>query len=205
MPVAGGGRCFFDTRGGAQLRWFSSRRFVGGSRVKSTVLALVAFVLASFMLLTGVLVVLPVERAAAESSGYGSDGYFSALTNSAKPIIDNETNTPSSNTATGWANTRRIVFGKRKDATYTQADMYAGASVSSGYKTFAKGKVGSVDKLSPFDNYISANPGYTNKLESATTSVAENEVLLCADDAVTANFKFDTNASGTNSFDSETS
>ncbi|WP_033496213.1 hypothetical protein, partial [Bifidobacterium psychraerophilum] len=76
---------------------------------------------------------------------------------------------------------------------------YGGASVSGGYRTLAKGAVASVPDANAFSQY--GNQAY---LKSATTSVAANEALLWADNTVTADFRFDTNATYSNSFDSAT-
>jgi hypothetical protein len=141
------------------------------------------------ILLTGVLVVLPVDRASADPS-YGPDGYFSTLSAGALPIVDKDNETPGI-AKDGWLNTRRIMFGKQGST-----GTYGGAAVSGGYKTLAKGAVASVANAD-----FGPNSGSS---KSATTSVAANEVLLWADDTVTAGFKFETNASLRNSFDSAT-
>jgi hypothetical protein len=144
--------------------------------------AFVAFVLSLFMLLVGALVVVPVERASADGLELGPDGYFSGLSAGATPVA-----------SSGWASTRRIVFGKQGSM-----GTYGGASVSGGYKTLAKGAVASESGRSFNTSTVPTN----NWTASSTTSVGENEALLWADDVVTAGFKFDTNVSVTNSFDS---
>ncbi|MFT8330609.1 hypothetical protein, partial [Bifidobacterium psychraerophilum] len=68
--------------------------------------------------------------------------------------------------------------------------------MSGGYKTLAKGAVASVP-----DADYGPNLAYTR---SATTSVAANEALLWSDDVVTAAFRFDTNTTIRQSFDSAT-
>jgi fimbrial isopeptide formation D2 family protein len=156
---------------------------------------LIAFTLSMFVLLAGVLVVLPVERAAADSVELGPDGYFSALEDTdgdgqILPVVDSETGTPGTQNANGWINTRRILFGKA-DSSVT----YGGASVSGGYKTLASGAVPSVP-----DADFGINTVYA---KSATTSIDAGEALLWADDVVTAGFLFDTITPYRDSFDSE--
>ncbi|WP_034886700.1 isopeptide-forming domain-containing fimbrial protein [Bifidobacterium psychraerophilum] len=140
--------------------------------------ALVAFGLVLFLLVAEM--VVPVERASAAPVDLGPDGYFSTLGAGALPVASGN-----------WASTRRIVFGKQGST-----GTYGGATVSGGYKTLAKGAVASVP-----DADYGPNLAYTR---SATTSVAANETLLWADDVVTAGFRFDTNATYRNSFDSAT-
>jgi fimbrial isopeptide formation D2 family protein len=158
--------------------------------MKGVVCALVALVLSMFVLLAGVLVVLPVERAAADGLELGPDGYFSEMSAGALPVA-----------SSGWASTRRIVFGKQKDTTAVEdsgGSTYGSHKVSGGYKTLAKGAVASESGRSFNNSTVPTN----NWSASSTTSVAAGEVLLWADDVVTAGFKFDTNASYRNSFDS---
>jgi fimbrial isopeptide formation D2 family protein len=140
--------------------------------------ALVAFGLVLFMLVAEL--VVPVERASAAPVDLGPDGYFSTLGAGALPVASGN-----------WASTRRIVFGKQGNT-----GTYGGATVSGGYKTLAKGAVASVP-----DADFGQNQAWT---KSATTSVAANEALLWADDAVTAGFAFDTNIAYRNTFDSAT-
>ncbi|MFT9397735.1 MAG: isopeptide-forming domain-containing fimbrial protein [Bifidobacterium psychraerophilum] len=140
--------------------------------------ALVAFGLVLFLLVSEM--VMPVERASAAPVDLGPDGYFSTLGAGALPVASG-----------GWANTRRIVFGKQGST-----GTYGGATVSGGYKTLAKGAVASVP-----DADFGQNQAWT---KSATTSVAANEALLWADDVVTAGFAFDTNIAYRNTFDSAT-
>ncbi|MFT9398322.1 MAG: hypothetical protein ABF545_09730, partial [Bifidobacterium psychraerophilum] len=153
--------------------------------------AFVAFGLVLFMLVTQM--VMPVERASAAPVDLGPDGYFSTLGAGALPVVDKDNETPGI-PQDGWANTRRIVFGKQGST-----GTYGGASVSGGYRTLAKGAVASVPDANAFSQY--GNQAY---LKSATTSVAANEALLWADNTVTADFRFDTNATYSNSFDSAT-
>ncbi|MFT9120401.1 MAG: hypothetical protein ABF453_10370, partial [Bifidobacterium psychraerophilum] len=150
--------------------------------------ALVAFGLVLFLLVAEM--VMPVERASAAPVDLGPDGYFSTLGAGALPVVDKDNETPGIS-QDGWANTRRIVFGKQGNI-----GTYGGATVSGGYKTLAKGAVASVP-----DADFGQNQAWT---KSATTSVAANEALLWADDAVTAGFAFDTNIAYRNTFDSAT-
>ncbi|MFT8705175.1 MAG: SpaA isopeptide-forming pilin-related protein [Bifidobacterium sp.] len=142
--------------------------------------AFAALVLSFIMLLSGVLVFSPVERASADTVELGPDGYFSTLNAGDKPVA-----------SAGWASTRRIVFGKQGSS-----GTYNGGTVSGGYKTLAKGAVASVP-----DADFGVNQAYS---KSATTSVAAGEALLWADNVVTAGFRFDTNGTYRNSFDSAT-
>ncbi|GAA6122901.1 hypothetical protein BPY_10090 [Bifidobacterium psychraerophilum] len=137
-----------------------------------------------------VLVALPVDRASAAPVDLGPDGYFSTLGAGALPVVDKDNETPGI-PQDGWANMRRIVFGK-----LGSTGTYGGATVSGGYKTLAKGAVASVP-----DADIGGNLAYS---KSATTSVAADEALLWADDVVTAGFRFDTNPTYRNTFDSAT-
>ncbi|MFT8329919.1 isopeptide-forming domain-containing fimbrial protein [Bifidobacterium psychraerophilum] len=137
-----------------------------------------------------VLVALPVDRASAAPVDLGPDGYFSGLGAGALPVVDKDNETPGI-AGDGWANTRRIVFGKQGST-----GTYGGAAVSGGYKTLAVGATASVP-----DADVGVNLAYS---KSATTSVAANEALLWADNVVTAGFAFDTNATYRNSFDSAT-
>ncbi|MCI1660287.1 MAG: InlB B-repeat-containing protein, partial [Bifidobacterium psychraerophilum] len=121
---------------------------------------------------------------------YGPDGYFSTLVEGALPVVDKDNETPGV-PGDGWANTRRLVFGKQGNT-----GTYGGATVSGWYKTLAVGAVASVP-----DADFGLNAAYS---KSATTSVAANEALLWADDAVTAGFRFDSNSTYRNSFDSAT-
>jgi hypothetical protein len=149
--------------------------------------------LSLLLVLPLVLVALPVRQASAESWDLGPDGYFSTLGAGALPVVDKDNETPAM-AGDGWANTRRIVFGKQGST-----GTYGGATVSGGYKTLAKGAVGSVPDANSFSQY--GNQAYS---KSATTAVAANEALLWADDTVTAGFAFDVNATSRNSFDSAT-
>ncbi|MFT8787982.1 MAG: hypothetical protein ABF806_05425, partial [Bifidobacterium psychraerophilum] len=152
--------------------------------------AVVAFLLSLLLVLPLVLVALPVDRASAAPVDLGPDGYFSGLSAGALPVVDKDNETPGI-PQDGWANTRRIVFGK-----LGSTGTYGGATVSGGYKTLAKGAVASVP-----DADIGGNLAYS---KSATTSVAADEALLWADDVVTAGFRFDTNPTYRNTFDSAT-
>ncbi|MFT8787391.1 MAG: InlB B-repeat-containing protein [Bifidobacterium psychraerophilum] len=122
---------------------------------------------------------------------YGPDGYFSTLVEGALPVIEKDNETPGV-PGDGWANTRRLVFGKQGNT-----GTYGGATVSGWYKTLAVGAVASVPDANSFSQY--GNLAY---LKSATTSVAANEALLWADDTVTGGFAFDPGSR--NTFDSAT-
>ncbi|WP_415474400.1 hypothetical protein, partial [Bifidobacterium psychraerophilum] len=152
--------------------------------------AVVAFLLSLLLVLPLVLVALPVRQASAAPVDLGPDGYFSGLGAGALPVVDKDNETPGI-PEDGWANTRRIVFGKQGST-----GTYGGATVSGGYKTLAKGAVASVP-----DADIGQNQAYS---KSATTSIAASEALLWADDTVTAGFRFDMNPAYRNTFDSAT-
>ncbi|MFT8787681.1 MAG: isopeptide-forming domain-containing fimbrial protein [Bifidobacterium psychraerophilum] len=134
------------------------------------------------------LVALPARQASAAPVDLGPDGYFSGLSAGALPVVEKDSETPGI-AGDGWVNTRRIVFGK-----LGSTGTYGGATVSGGYKTLAKGAVASVP-----DADVGMNQVWSR---SATTSVAANEVLLWADNAVTGDFKFASNAPYINAFDS---
>ncbi|OZG67969.1 hypothetical protein BAQU_0614 [Bifidobacterium aquikefiri] len=166
--------------------------------------AVSALLLSVVVLLSGLLAVSPAERATAdEPAGYGPDGYFSTLSAGATPVIDADAATPGV-AKDGWANTRRIVFGK--SGVLSQHSPLTGtASVSGGYKTLAKGPVESVANANSFSD----REGDSNIVKSATTSVAADEALLWADNVVTVGFAFSTVTAYTcpggytcNSFDS---
>jgi fimbrial isopeptide formation D2 family protein len=123
------------------------------------------------MLLTGVLVALPVEQAEADSLELGPDGYFSTLSAGATPVASN-----------GWANTRRIEFGKQGTS-----GTYAGAEVSGGYKTLGYG--GNTGIASVMADFSTVAQG--SYAASGTTSVAADEVLLFAEDVVTPGVQFE--------------
>ncbi|MCI2177383.1 MAG: hypothetical protein LKK45_09430, partial [Bifidobacterium psychraerophilum] len=150
--------------------------------------ALVAFGLVLFLLVAQM--VMPVRQASAAPVDLGPDGYFSTLGAGALPVVDKDNETPGI-PEDGWANARRIVFGKQGNT-----GTYSGATVSGGYRTLAKGAVASVP-----DADYGLNLAYS---KSATTAVAANEALLWADDVVTAGFRFDMNATYRNTFDSAT-
>ncbi|MDN6830886.1 hypothetical protein, partial [Bifidobacterium crudilactis] len=139
-----------------------------------------------FMLLAGVLAVVPVEDAVpAESSGYGPDGYFSKLSDGARPVVDNETGTPNSPAANGDTNTRGIMFGETNASSTNDNRTLTGI-----YKTLAKGPVDT--------EVLSFQPATTgNWHKSSTTTVLEGEALLWADEVVTKNFDY----SSRNTFD----
>ncbi|MFT8531774.1 SpaA isopeptide-forming pilin-related protein [Bifidobacterium aquikefiri] len=172
----------------------SSRAKVRGAVVEGSS-AVSALVLSFLMLLSAVLVVVPVERASADLVELGPDGYFSTLEDGATPVIDNETGTAGSMSATGWANTRRILFGKQGSS-----GTYDGKQVSGGYKTLGYGGATGIASV-PDALFQGMDSAYW---KSATTAVAANEAMLWADDVVTSGFAFDTNDTYRNSFDSVT-
>ncbi|MFT8704438.1 MAG: hypothetical protein ABF805_03560, partial [Bifidobacterium sp.] len=149
------------------------------SVVSRGICAVAALVLSFMVVLSGVLVFSPVERASADTVELGPDGYFSTLNVGALPVVSN-----------GWANTRKIVFGKQGNV-----GTYDSKQVSGGYKTLAKGAVASVP-----DADYGLNETWS---KSATTSVAAGEALLFFENVVTGDFKFDDAGNG-NSFDSAT-
>ncbi|MFT8704712.1 MAG: hypothetical protein ABF805_04980, partial [Bifidobacterium sp.] len=153
---------------------------VSCSRFSGVVRVVCCLCLGMALAVAGVVVVSPVERASADTVELGPDGYFSTLNAGDKPVA-----------SAGWASTRRIVFGKQGSS-----GTYNGGTVSGGYKTLAKGAVASVP-----DADFGVNQAYS---KSATTSVAAGEALLWADNVVTAGFRFDTNGTYRNSFDSAT-
>jgi hypothetical protein len=181
---------------------FLSSRASVASRGISTVATLI---LSFFILLTGVLVTMPVQPALAAAPELGPDGYFSALTDvdgdgDILPVVDNETGTAGGELATGWANTRRILFGKQRDSTYPSTITYTNQQVSGGYKTLGYGGVNGITSVS--NAWFDENG--TDSRRSATTTVAANEALLWADNVVTSAVKFDTSGSARHSFDSAT-
>jgi hypothetical protein len=183
-----GGGCCFRFGGGALmggLRAFLCHPERGCSRSRGNC-ALSALILAMFMLLAGVLAVVPVEDAvAAESSGYGPDGYFSKLSDGARPVVDNETGTPNSPAANGDTNTRGIMFGETNASSTNDNRTLTGI-----YKTLAKGPVDT--------EVLSFQPATTgNWHKSSTTKVLDGEALLWADEVVTKNFDY----SSRNTFD----
>ena len=131
---------------------------------------------------------------------YGPDGYFSTLVEGALPVVEKDDETPSVR-GDGWANTRRIMFGKQGNT-----GTYGGATVSGGYKTLAVGAVPSESGRSVETSIVPAPlpPQSTDRTASSTTSVVANEALLWADDRVTDGFAFDTNSAYRNTFDSAT-
>jgi uncharacterized repeat protein (TIGR02543 family) len=134
------------------------------------------------------------EQAVADAATNGPDGYFSKMAAGALPIIEKDAET-SGVAKDGWDNTRRILFGKQGST-----GTYDGATVSGGYKTLAKGPVSSEAGRAFNDATV---PTHTWRA-SSTTSVAASDVLLWADDVVTAGFSFDVNTTYRNSFDSVT-
>jgi fimbrial isopeptide formation D2 family protein len=181
-----------------------------GSEARWGVLAGIAFALSMFMLLIGVMVVLPVEQAEADSLELGPDGYFSALEDidgdgQILPVIDKDSETRDT-VQDGWAGTRRILFGKQKDtdAIGTGSEntvvVYGSAKVSGGYKTLGYGGLTGIESVKDANPFVFSDDDDYRK--SATTAVAANEALLWSDDVVTSGIKFDSTAGRTNTFDS---
>ncbi|MFT8359141.1 DUF6273 domain-containing protein [Bifidobacterium aquikefiri] len=108
---------------------------------------------------------------------YGPDGYYSELADGELPVVDN-----------GWADTRRIMFGKQRDTgSYPSTSTYGNKLVSGGYKTLAKGALASVDDANP-----SSDSSDAAEHKSATTAIEDDEALVWADDVVTGGFAFST-------------
>ncbi|WP_034251590.1 InlB B-repeat-containing protein [Bifidobacterium crudilactis] len=168
------------TKSGYTFRgWYDNAQFTGSRVTKISASATTSYVLyAKFTPLLDL----------------GPDGYFHEMDEGELPVVEADAATLGI-TQDGWANTRRILFGKSGDIQDVSKPAGTKATVSGGYKTLAKGSV---------DSQMSANPGLnqTNS-SSATTSVAENEAMLWADDVVTSGFKFDINDVFRHSFDSE--
>lgn len=168
------------TKSGYTFRgWYDNAQFTGSRVTKISASATTSYVLyAKFTPLLDL----------------GPDGYFHEMDEGKLPVVEADAATLGI-TQDGWANTRRILFGKSGDIQDVSKPAGTKATVSGGYKTLAKGSV---------DSQMSANPGLnqTNS-SSATTSVAENEAMLWADDVVTSGFKFDINDVFRHSFDSE--
>ncbi|MFT8705539.1 MAG: isopeptide-forming domain-containing fimbrial protein, partial [Bifidobacterium sp.] len=163
------------------------------SVVSRGISAVAVLVLSFIIVLSGVLVFSPVERAAADAVELGPDGYFSTLADGALPVVDADDATSTSQD--GWANTRRIVFGKTNSSA-----TYQNASVFGGYKTLGFGGSAGIASVPNASTHGTGDERYT----SATTSVLANEALLWADDVVTAGFKFDANSLSHHTFDSAT-
>ncbi|WP_162174592.1 isopeptide-forming domain-containing fimbrial protein [Bifidobacterium crudilactis] len=147
--------------------------------------ALVAFVLSMFMLLGGVLVGLPVERAAADDAAVTgtvkagvADGYFSTLT--AFPMRSVGA------TADG---ARKVLFGRSGSLANAAQEVESGdadtAEVDGKYLVLGKG---------PNTTSVNRSPRSTSESDSwawsKTTQLDANEVLLWADDVVTTPFAF---------------
>lgn len=122
------------------------------------------------------------ERKTVKLPDYGPDGYYSKLEHGALPVASD-----------GWADTRRIVFGKQGNT-----GTYNGASVSGGYKTLG---YGGATGIASVPDALFHNQDLPQR-RSATTAVAASEALLWADDVVTDGFAFDVNAGYRNTFDS---
>ncbi|MCI2149356.1 hypothetical protein, partial [Bifidobacterium crudilactis] len=149
---------------------------------------LAVLIFAMFALMVGATMLMPVQKASADAHDYGPDGYFSRLSDGARPIV--ESSTQSNYTVTyGWLWTPTIKFGKEGNT-----GTYEGALVSGGYKTAAKGPINYVPDANAFD----ASTPYTNPhsvlVRSGNTTVTNNEALLWADDTVTMPVRFSTEA-----------
>ncbi len=144
-------------------------------------LAVSAFVLSMFMLLTGVLVALPVEHAEADSFDLGPDGYFSTMSDGEMPMRSEGA------TADG---ARKVLFGKSGSAIPNAAKMVESgdadtAQVDGKYLVLGKGPNDNTENRSP-----RANNTHYSWVWSKTTQLAPNEVLLWADDVITTPFTF---------------
>ena len=194
-----GGGCCFHFGGGALMGRI--RAFVAffsvlsrGSEARRGVLAGIAFALSMFMLLIGVLVVLPVEQAEADSSGWGPDGYFSAM--DAFPMRKSE--------ATD-SNFRRVLFGRSGSLANAAKVVEPGdadkTEVDGKYLVLGKGPNTSKNR-SPRET---SQAGWAI---SETTSLGDNEVLMWTNKLVTTPFAIytDSNCSGypCNTFDAGT-
>ena len=149
-------------------------------------LAGIAFALSMFMLLTGVMVVLPAEQAEADSLELGPDGYFSAMEAGATPVASD-----------GWDSTATIRFGRSGHA----ADTYQSKLLGSAYKTLARGEIASEEGVSYMLPVVSSTADYA---KASTTYVAADEVLLLSDEIVTDDFTFKNSGSDRHIFDSST-
>ncbi|MCI1637671.1 MAG: isopeptide-forming domain-containing fimbrial protein [Bifidobacterium crudilactis] len=138
---------------------------------------LVAFMLSSFMLLAGVLVAMPVDRAAADGLELGPDGYFSTLSAGEMPM----------RSIASEGNAHKVLFGRSgllaNAAKVVEPGDADNAQVDGKYVVLGKGANASKNR-SPAQ---SSNASWAT---SATTSLVSNEVLLWADDVVTSPFTF---------------
>lgn len=178
---------FFDIPRVVQsMRWFGSRRFAGSSRMKGGVCSFVAFVLAVFMLLTGVLVGLPVVEAAADGDAIAgtvkagvADGYFSTL--------DKYPMRSESATADG---ARKVLFGRAGSLANAAKVVEPGdadkVQVDGKYLVLGKGLNDNQLDRAPGGAYVNPNGWRWSK----TTSLKADEVLLWADDVVKSGFDF---------------
>ena len=176
------------------MRCFGSCRFAGDPRLSRGVPVLVVVMLSLFMLLAGVLVV-PVERVAADAPDYGPDGYFSTLGDGEMPM----------RSLTSETNARKVLFGRSGSlanaAKVVESGDAANVQVDGKYLMLGKGLNFSKNRR-PRDSDGAA------WATSATTSLINNEVLLWSDDVVTSPFAFaaGTSCSGSpcNTFDAGT-
>jgi hypothetical protein len=138
--------------------------------------------------LIGGLVVLPVERVWAVDSDYGPDGYFSTLSAGEMPM----------RTITSEANARKVLFGK-SGASMVNPEAAGGGTAKIDGKYLVLGKGPNTNSLNRSPKSASTDE---KGLWSKTTLLADNEVLLLADDVMTRGFAFDSNSSPwTNTFD----
>ena len=195
------GDAVFASLGGAFMGWFrvhsylqlSSRARASNTAVslpgpapslpKRGFSALVAFILSIFLLLVGVLVVLPPSEALADTSDYGPDGYFSGLAAGARPQIDGVT--------------YKVLMGKTGQIESPPSTGGGKATISGGYHVLAKGNLASVN----INEFGSSSPQVGT---TASTSVGNGEALLFADDVMTTPFRFHAHGGDKNWFDTGT-
>lgn len=190
----------------AHVRRVRVQRAQGNARLRpqkrllSMLLLLLTCVAASIICAN---VLTPQPASAVGEQGYGNDGYFSGL-KAAKPdgspvmpVVDAETSNEQA-TQTGWANTRRILFGKQKDTLNNSTSVYDNANVtdvSAGYKTLALGEIAPV--RAALDRGVSDYNDSGTADVSLTTAIAANEALLWAEDSVTAGMIWSTGSDAT--------
>ncbi|MCI2157728.1 hypothetical protein, partial [Bifidobacterium crudilactis] len=193
----GGGGAVFASVGGAlmgRLRTFVAccchlERSEGNrpGDYKRKLLTCIAFTFAMFVLIAGILVSMPVREAVADANDYGPDGYFSRLSDGARPVAESHAGTNWSN-GYGWFWTPTIKFGKEGSN-----GTYGGAMVSGGYKTIAKGLFTSSTENAWYnytDKGTHAQAQHRPLVVSPSISVAANEALLWADNTVTDLVRF---------------
>jgi fimbrial isopeptide formation D2 family protein len=148
--------------------------------------ALVALMLSFSTLLTGVLVVLPVREAVADTSDYGPDGYFSALDDGAMPM----------HSVSSESNARRVLFGKAGTLANPAAAGGGTYGVTGSYLVLGKGAVTSTVNRS-------YNGGANSWASSRMTELDTNEALLWASQMETPAFE-QIGTSGVANFDGGT-